>query len=292
MVLKLIERLIETDLVYHNLKWCFVNAKKVPFTYQGKNAKVNTPSDFCELTKLIENPHLNNYAGVGISIKASQIVAIDVDKCFSTPFHLESIDSRGLTILNLFKDYYIEFSFSGTGLRILFFDNNVYDFESTFYIKNSKVNVEIYTPYVKDRYVTITGQVIFNNKLKQVEESTIKTFLNAYMKREPFNANALITDITDQKQINLNFRKLIFKNSEFLNYYSNPFNKLNGNQSEIDFYLIKMLIEHVSSNYHAVRALMEQSYFYQSKDKVHLYKWQNGYFDRTFNKIKKSYNLR
>ena len=85
-----------TKLIYaNNLRYCLVGSDKVPYTVDGKNAKPNSNDDFVPFADLLEVENLGDYAGVGISIKASNVCAIDVDHCFETKFDFSSIDDRG-----------------------------------------------------------------------------------------------------------------------------------------------------------------------------------------------------
>ena len=130
-------------LLNANLRYCFVSKDKVP--YNGNVlARPNNPADFVAFENL-DPLYMEKYAGLGVSIQASNICAIDVDHCFSIPFELSSADHRAQDIINIFGDStYIEFSFSGTGLRILFKANSIPNYAARYYIKNSKNQVEYY----------------------------------------------------------------------------------------------------------------------------------------------------
>ena len=119
--LDVIEQLLLTKVVSYNLRYCLVDDNKVPHKIDGSFARPNHEEDFVPIEELLNADYINEYAGVGISIKASKISAIDVDHCFSIPFDFGSIDDRGREIFNMFEKLaYIEFSFSGKGMRILF----------------------------------------------------------------------------------------------------------------------------------------------------------------------------
>ena len=117
-----LNNIIQNDnLLKYPFKYCLVSSMKVPFTINGTVARPNVINDFVDISKLVESKVINNFDGIGISIKGSNICAIDIDKCFTEPFNLSTGDSRAIDIINLFKDNaYIEFSFSGKGLRIFF----------------------------------------------------------------------------------------------------------------------------------------------------------------------------
>ena len=163
-----IERIAKTKLLHSNLKYCYVTSNKLPVRVDGVLAKPNKLDDFVDLDKLVQES-MTLYAGVGISIQASNVCAIDVDKCFKVANDITSISEIGKDVLEMFKDIaYCEFSFSGTGLRILFRMPVIENYTDKYYIKNSTQGIEYYQPSSSYRYVTITGNVIYNNDLNSV----------------------------------------------------------------------------------------------------------------------------
>ena len=174
-----LERIVENDNLFnYPFRYCLVGADKIPYSLSGSRARPNEASDFCSLDELSLCPNLDKYAGIGISIIESKICAIDVDKCFKEPFNIESADERAKDIIEMFKDLaYIEFSFSGRGLRILFVAEDIPDYETTFYIKNAKTHIEYYQPKGHARYVTLTGQLIYNNSFYKMRDLTTLTNL-------------------------------------------------------------------------------------------------------------------
>ena len=50
----------------------------------------------------------------------------------------------------------------------------------------------------------------------------------------------------------------------------------NSNESEIDFYLLSYLYEHVVQDKEKLRIVFETSPYFKSKDKKHLSKWMRG----------------
>lgn len=286
---KTLQNILKTKVADYPLKWCFVNENKLPFQKDGTIAKLNNKSDFCDLNELV-NDNLKVFKGLGISINYSNVCAIDVDKCFSEPFKIDTIDERGKWILDLFKDYYCEFSFSGTGLRILFLSEFKGDFRHSFYIKHSKYNIEFYMPHFTSRYVTITGKYIYNNSIKQVNIDLLLKFLNKYMLREEQKIATNMEDkIEDDKVINKRLKKLFKLNSHFLDVWTSQAKGSGRDESENDYYLILMLYQNVSSNRSTIKSLFEKSDYYLSKDARHLKKWnQTTYFERTMQKIRGS----
>lgn len=109
-----IESIVNCELVNYDFRYCFVNRSKIPYRPDGFEARTDVIDDFVELNELLDSPMLTRkrIVGVGISIQASKVCAVDVDDCFSEPFVFESIDQRGKDVLELFEDVaYCEFSF-------------------------------------------------------------------------------------------------------------------------------------------------------------------------------------
>ncbi len=283
-----INNIILSNLYLYPLKYCLVNESKHPYKVDNTLAKPNTESDFVDLDKLLENNNLGNYAGVGISIQASNICAIDVDHCFKEPFSIESGDERAKDIINRFKNVaYIEFSFSGTGLRVLFKEDVIKDYSTNFYIKNESNGIEYYQPANSFRYVTITGRYIFNNIIKKYEESgeILNKFLNDYMIRPKREEREVKTSKVETRPIEY-LIKLVkyywFKDSLFQH---NWFEKAPGsgkNESERDFALISFIFENITQDKNLIKEIFEMSPFFKSKDYKHQKKWNNSNF-RYFN---------
>lgn len=282
-ILEVINNVLQTSLFEENLKYCLVNEDKLPFRFDGKPAKTNCSEDFVELNKLITSKCLKQYKGIGISIQANNITAIDIDKCFKVPFTLNSGDERAINILNYFKDIaYCEFSFSGTGIRILFRSDLIENYSKKYYIKNTKNHIEFYEPSNSNRYVTITGRYIYDNKINKISNNDLFGFLNQYMKRP--ERKEIDKSLQSDESVEKLFRKVKYL------YLTNPFfqdlwfDKAPGSgkdESERDF---KILIElkKLTGDKDKVKQLFEMSPYYKSKDKKHLNKWSYNNF-RYFN---------
>lgn len=270
------------------LKYCYVTKDKVPFCWNGtESAHPNILTDFVPLEQfqLEKGP---DFAGIGISVQASGICAIDVDHCFKTPFDLSSGDSRAQDIINIFGGTtYIEFSFSGTGMRILFKAAPIQDYIKTYYIKNSKTQCEYYYPQGSNRYVTVTARTIICSDINFVPESLLKVFLDTYMlrpiKRYTEPKNEVVVDNVDNKILHFLRTNKAFQD--------NWFDKAPGsgsNESERDFFLLKFIYENISANKEQMKEIFEKSPFFESKDRKHKYKWEraeNRYFNYLYNVI-------
>ena len=291
-----IEKITNTSLINYDLKYCLVDKTKKPYKDNNELAKPNNENDFVSIEKLLSYTDLEKYMGVGISIQASKICAIDVDKCFSIKNDINSIDERGKDILDLFKDKtYCEFSFSGTGLRILFTHPLIENYSLSYYIKNEKTKVEYYQPTKSYRYVTITGNTLNNKDISHIDTDTLLSFLNKYMKKvkkEVSHNYKKIENNTSLDELLLKTKVLYFKNSHFQQLWFGKAPGSNSNESELDYELIANLYENITQDKDNLKLIFETSPYFKSKDYKHKKKWeaQEGrYYNYIFEQIERSH---
>ena len=279
------------NILNSNLKYCLVTQKKLPYKLDNTPAKINNNNDFVDFQELL-NGELEKYAGLGISIQASNVCAIDVDKCFERPFDITTGDKRAIDIINRFKKYaYIEFSFSGKGLRVIF--RQKYNFDNKkYYIKNETNSIEYYQPEKSYRYVTITGMTIINNPINSIYnfENVIEQFLNDYMVRPIKNARK-INEVDNDVSVDVLRRKIkrkLLLDNRFQEVWFSKAPGSGADESERDYYLLSYLYENITQNKENLKTLFEESQFFKSKDFKHVCKWKNQdyrYYNYLFNKI-------
>lgn len=282
--------IIENDnLNLLSLKCCLVDENKIPYTVNNSRCRPNTREDFSDLYELINCSKIDSYKGIGFSINFSGISAIDIDKCFLVPFNISSISKKAVDILEIFKDCYCEFSFSGTGIRILFVVDVEEGYKNNYYIKNSKENVEFYNPSFSYRYVTLTGKYIKNNKVRKIPYEQLKIFLDRYMKRPTISK--IMSFVKGEKSIDellVDVRKLYFKNSGFQEVWFKKAPGSGKNESELDYELICYLYQYITKDDEQIKEIFMESPYYNSKDNKHIYKFTNNnykYFYETCKKI-------
>lgn len=287
-----IEKLIATSLPIEKLRFCFVDESKRPFKLDAELARPNKIEDFSAISELIESPMLDMFIGVGISIQASNICAIDVDHCFNVKNDVNSADERAKDVLAQFADIaYCEFSFSGTGLRILFDADIVKDYSVNYYIKNKNTNIEYYQPTKSFRYVTLTGNVIYDN-FSKIDNDVITKFLNKYMLKPKIH-------VTEVKQINdVDSLDILTSKIKYLYLTSHKFQDLwfskapgsGKDESERDYQILSLLYENITQNKDKLKTLFESSPYFKSKDFKHIKKWEQldfRYFEYVFDQIKR-----
>lgn len=276
-VLEVIERLSNTQIANAGLKFCLVDEFKRPFKIDNSPARTNVNEDFVDIEELLQCNDLDRYAGVGISIQASNICAIDVDDCFSVAFDATSADERATDVLNSFKDCaYCEFSFSGRGLRILFRQPVMPDYSKKYYIKNAKHHIEYYQPSNSFRYVTLTGVAIADNDVHiQTVSDRLVSFLDKYMLRQVkvYSVKTSSVETRSQEELMCALRVHWFNNGRFRDVWFSKAPGSGKDESERDFYLISYLFENITQNKDMLKALFESSEFFKTKDFQHVRKW-------------------
>lgn len=277
-----IESIVNCELANYDFRYCFVNRSKIPYRIDGFEARADVVNDFVKLDELLDSPMLTRkrIVGIGISIQASNVCAIDVDNCFSEPFVFESIDKRGKEVLELFEDVaYCEFSFSGKGMRIIFLHDVIENYVDKYYIKNSKMNIEYYQPSNSNRFVTVTGKYIVNNPIRHTDNTDIA--LNQFLERFMVRPQRQKHQISTTDDIDFDFavrktRQLYIQNSKFQSLWFGRAPGAGKDESERDFQIVAMLYENVTTNEDIIRQLFETSPYFESKDEQHLRKWMNN----------------
>lgn len=298
-LLETIDAVSKTKLCISDLRYCLVNENKLPFKLDGSPARSNLMSDFISFDELISginSTHVENFAGVGISVQASNICAIDIDHCFTIPFDIVSADERAKDVIDRFKDIaYIEFSFSGTGLRVLFKADIIDNYSDTYYIKNESRSVEYYQPTKSYRYVTVTGKTIYDNEIKQYDNINVilRGFLNNYMIK-PVKKNYDVKTVAEETRSYEELMRLVkvryFKDMTFQNLWFNPAPGSGSNESERDYHLVAYLYENITQNKELLKRIFESSPFFKSKDYKHVNKWtqQEGrYFNYLYDTMRR-----
>ena len=277
-----LEQIINSELVNYDFRYCFVNRSKIPYRPDGFEARTNVVTDFVTLNELMDSPMLTRkrIVGIGVSIQASNVCAIDIDDCFAESFNFGSVDERGKEILELFEDVaYCEFSFSGHGMRILFLHDIIKNYNERYYIKNSKLNIEYYQPSESNRFVTVTGKYIRNNPIQHATniDIALNQFLEQYMVRPQKSKKVLATmnDIDFESAMN-KVTRLYIINSKFQSLWFSTAPGSGYDESERDYQIVAMLYENITTNEDMIRQLFETSPYFQSKDEDHLRKWTNN----------------
>ena len=288
--------ILETNLSTANLRYCLVTETKRPIKIDGTPARPNCEEDFVELESLLQCESIDSYAGIGISVQASKLCAIDVDHCFSQAFDISSADDRAKDVLPRFSKFaYCEFSFSGTGLRVLFRHPIIEHYSDSYYIKNESKRVEFYQPTRSYRYVTVTGHSIYDNPIEDIPSYVLEEFLEDYMKkpdRKTYTVETSEVETRTFKQLSALVKKLYFKDIRLQDLWFGQAPGSGKNESELDYYLIAYLFEHVTQDKQLLKQLFESSPYFKSKDQKHVFKWNNQdgrYYEYVYSVIRRTH---
>lgn len=287
MIYDTLEAIMNCPIIDGRLKYCLVDKNKRPFKTDGTMARPNNTNDFVEFDELLQCKNLDSYAGVGVSIQASNICAIDVDHCFSVPFDITSADERAQEIIYLLGQYnYIEFSFSGKGMRVLCQNPIIENYTEKYYIKNESNQIEYYQPTKSFRYVTVTGKVIKRNLVRrEIPQDILKTILDTYFLKPERKSYDVFTQDVETRSLDelLKITKYHYlTNSKFQNLWFTPAPGSGSNESERDYEMICYIFEHITQDKDMIKQIFEESDFFKSKDWKHVNKWNNQDF-RYFN---------
>lgn len=136
---------------------------KVPYQPNGARASPNKPETFTDFKSVYAVFLQGGYDGIGFRVPETMEV-VDIDDCIVdgklTPFAQEIVDKI---------DSYTEISPSETGIHILAYTNAPQIDTNTYYLKNSKIGLEMYPGGTTDRYMTLTLNV---HREKDVEGRT------------------------------------------------------------------------------------------------------------------------
>lgn len=158
--------------------WCkyvIENDKKKPINPKTNDpAKVNdlrTFGTFDEVTRSIGADIISDSVGYGLGI-FNPICAIDINDCVENG----KINNDANELI-LECNSYAEFSPSGTGVRIIFYGENVEIDKKLYNVKNRKLKAEFICEKSNSKFIALTGNTINNLDVKNIPLDLI---LNKY----------------------------------------------------------------------------------------------------------------
>jgi len=266
--------------------WCLWkldnNNSKIPRdAVTGGYAKSNDKTTFHSFSIALAN--LSKYygfndknemtGGLGLGI-FNGYSAIDIDHCR---------DKESGKLSDMAKDIidycnsYTEISPSGTGVRIIFKTNSVID-KNNYYVNNSKLGLEIYISDNTNKFVTITGNVIYPNDIREVN---IDYVLDTYMRK---NANK--EHVYTNAQVDRRIIKALQKDKKLIKLWNTVAPGSGANESELDLALCNKLAFYVEGDADKINQAFIESPYFKSKDENHKNKWieRNDYREMTIEK--------
>ena len=167
-------------------------------------------------------------------------------------------------------------------MRVLFYSDEIPNYNSFYLTKNSKTHCEYYTPKGSARYVTITGINITNNDIKKVDNNALFLFLNSYMLKEKTIHTTKTIDMNRIDNVDNKIIHLLRTDLQFLDNWCEKAPGSGKNESERDWYLINFIYNNITKNKNQVKEIFESSPFFKSKDWKHVKKWNRNDY-RYFN---------
>jgi len=271
-----------------NALWCLWRLEdgkgKVPYNALTKKmARSNDKSTFHNFQTVIANLH--EYfkfdengkvtGGIGLGI-FNGYSAIDIDNCIDSETGKQSKLAKEIID---FCGSYTEISPSGKGLRIIFKTDSKID-KSKYYINNSKLGLEIYISENTNKYVTITGNVLYQNDIKKIN---IQHLLDKFMlKKKPTQT------IISRRNGNLDsrLRVALQKDTKLAKLWNSVAPGSGSNESEMDLALCNKIAFYVDGNPDMINSSFIESPYFQSKDSLHKKKWieRDDYREMTISK--------
>lgn len=273
-----IDRIADTSLVNSKLKFCLIDGNKLPFQINGQPARSNDNSTFVDFASLLQCQNLELYEGIGISVQASEICAVDIDHCLDVANDFSTMSDLAKEIVDMFKDFaYVEASFSGFGIRILTRQQCMPDYKRKYYLKNSKIHLEYYQYDQAGRYVSLTGNCFIDNNIDDFSHfDVIEAFLEKYMKRPHElneNTNATFKDDRSIEQLMKLVKAKYRKDNQFQDLWFDNAPGSGSNESERDYKMVATLYEDITQDPNRILELFMQSKFYKTKDYKHIHKF-------------------
>jgi putative DNA primase/helicase len=261
--------------------WIFDPEKgKVPYDLKnGCLAKSNDQSTFSPW-EIVERK-IDNYikldkdgtwkGGLGLGI-FNGFSAVDIDHCVTdgkpNAFAKEIID---------YFNSYTELSPSHTGIRIIFTTKDALD-EGKYYVKNSKLGLEMYVSGSTFKFVTLTGDSI-NPFDVPVKEISILNILDKYMSKKSSLPSLPVAtgDGVDDLEPFIN------SDPKLNELWNNKAPGSGANESELDLALCDKLAFYFANDKEKVNDAFISSPYFTSKDDKHKDKWLNrdGYRNKT-----------
>ena len=258
---------------------------KVPYNpVSGFRAKSNNPNTFHSWSTILN--YISEYyviddkgkatGGVGLGI-FNGYSAIDIDHCVGEDGKLSDMANDIVHFINS----YTEYSPSGTGIRIIFKTPTLINKE-THYIHNQNIGLEIYISNNTNKFVTLTGNTLFNNDIAEVDISYI---VEKYMSKTTRKiAVDTVYNVLDEEDVKIKNKLRV--SAKFREIWHKDAPGSGADESEIDLTLCNFLAEVFEGNYNAIEQSFQMSPYFKSKDDKHKDKWlsRSDYREETIKK--------
>lgn len=232
--------------------------------------------------------------GLGIGLFGN-LCGIDIDHAVNED---GSLSQTAKDIIDYFDGAYMEYSYSGKGVHILFFCAQQRKYQKYYTKMGVKQltakgitdieGLEFYQGRVDNRYLTLTGNIIpqRNKNNYSVTPQKITAFLDKYfiIPVQPKSHPTSTSSNTKEDLAWARFGLYTLKDEKFKEAFDKPATGYGGTESEDDLTLACRAAFWTNNNPEAIRIVFEASPHYKTKDADHLKKWSKKYSDDTISK--------
>ena len=252
-----------------NAEWCVWKREirggrptKVPYNPKtGERAESNNPDTFGSFILADELYTTDDYDGVGIRV-SNGFSAVDIDHCVENGV----LTDLAVSVIDALQSY-TEYSPSKTGVRIIFkAPGYQYDSE-TYYLKNPHNGCEVYVCGATNRFVTITGNTVYDYPVREVTAEILEPILDQYMLR-PVKQQTQARPSVPAPAITLSDEQIIFKASasgRFRALFEGDMSDYNDDHSSADLALCNILAFWTGRDANQIDRIFRQSALYRDK---------------------------
>lgn len=268
-----------------------VHENKVPL------ARTSDPGTFCTFEEAMSLINSNPKYGLGIGM-FSYLCGIDIDHAVQPD---GTFSQTAQDIIYYFDGAYMEYSFSGTGVHILFLCKEQRAYVK-YYTKMGAAQLlpkgitdigglEFYQGTVDNRYLTLTGNIIPQkhpqNYTKPAKE--VLAFLDKYFLKPPVKAAVTLptsSDEEDKAWFNWGRANQFPSVLKMFEQAKKTPTGSGGTESEDDFALLSSIGFWCNGNANIMRQAFECTPYFKKKDADHIAKWNRSYSTRTINNVR------
>lgn len=248
------------DILQQRGKWCVWKREvrdgkptKVPYdAITNRRAETNNLETFTTFEIAEETFKIDgDYNGIGMLV-SDGFAAVDIDHCV-TDGELSDLAKEIIADMNS----YTEFSPSRTGLRIIFQGEDLAYDKTKYYLKNPHNGVELYVCGMTNRFITMTGNTLYQYPVRVLTNDELDAFVKKYMSRGSKNVG-VSAKLTDEQII-----AKASANSRFAALFSGDMSAYNNDHSSADLALCNILAFWTGKDAQQIDSIFRKSALYR-----------------------------